>query len=126
MRRPNIASPESLLPLKSNWFHVLLSVADREQHGYGIMQEVLERTDGRVRLWPATLYGSLRRLLDEDLIEECQRRPGADADDLRRRYYRLTPFGRRVLAAEIARLEGLLKAARVKRRAFAAEMVDES
>jgi DNA-binding PadR family transcriptional regulator len=121
----DLRSPDSLLPLKSHWFHVLLSVADRDQHGYGIMQEVLERTDGKVRLWPATLYGSLRRLLDEDLIEECDRRPSTDADDLRRRYYRLTPFGRRVLAAEIARLEELLKAARVKRRAFAAGMLDE-
>jgi DNA-binding PadR family transcriptional regulator len=125
MAPPDTRLPESLLPLKSNWFHVLLSVADREQHGYGIMQEVLERTDGKVRLWPATLYGSLRRLLDADLVEECDRRPSIDSDDLRRRYYRLTPFGRRVLAAEIARLEALLKAARVKRRAFAAETLDE-
>jgi DNA-binding PadR family transcriptional regulator len=89
------------------------------------MQEVLERTDGQVRLWPATLYGSLRRLLEEELIEECERRPTDDSDDLRRRYYRLTSFGRRVLAEEITRLEGLLKAARAKRRAFAAELADE-
>jgi DNA-binding PadR family transcriptional regulator len=117
--------PASLLPLKSNWFHVLLCLADREQHGYGIMQEVLERTDSKVRLWPATLYGSLRRLLEEDLIEECERWPARESGDLRRRYYRLTPFGRRVLAAEISRLEGLLKAARAKRRAFGAELADE-
>lgn len=114
-------SPDSLLPLKTNWFHVLLCLAEHEQHGYGIMQEVLERTGGRVRLWPATLYGSLRRLLEEDLIEECERRPGREADDLRRRYYRLTAFGRGVLTAEIARLEELLKAARAKRRAFSTE-----
>jgi DNA-binding PadR family transcriptional regulator len=114
-------SPDSLLPLKTNWFHVLLCLAEHEQHGYGIMQEVLERTSGKVRLWPATLYGSLRRLLEEDLIEECERRSGRDADDLRRRYYRLTAFGRRVLAAEIVRLEDLLKAARAKRRAFCTE-----
>lgn len=125
LRRHSTHSVASLLPLRTNWFHVLLCLADREQHGYGIMQEVLERTDGQVRLWPATLYGSLRRLLEEELIEECERRPTDDSDDLRRRYYRLTSFGRRVLAEEITRLEGLLKAARAKRRAFAAELADE-
>jgi DNA-binding PadR family transcriptional regulator len=125
MKRSETPGPASLLPLKSNWFHVLLCLADREQHGYGIMQEVLERTDGKLRLWPATLYGTLRRLLETDLIEECERRPTREADDLRRRYYRLTSFGRRVLAAEISRLEGLLRAARVKRRAFDAELADE-
>jgi len=109
-------SPASLLPLRTNWFQVLLCLADRDQHGYGIMQEVLERTDGKVRLWPATLYGSLRRLLDEDLIEECERRPARDADDTRRRYYRLSSFGLRVLTAEIVRLEELVKAARAKGR----------
>jgi DNA-binding PadR family transcriptional regulator len=114
-------APDSLLPLKTNWFHVLLCLADREQHGYGIMQEVLDRTDGKVRLWPATLYGSLRRLLDEGLIEEAGLRPRGTTDDMRRRYYRLTPFGRRVLAAEIARLEELLKAARAKRRTLGVE-----
>jgi DNA-binding PadR family transcriptional regulator len=105
-----------LLPLRTNWFHVLLSLADGDQHGYAIMQEVLQRTEGKVRLWPATLYGSLRRLLEEDLIEECPRRAAVDADALRRRYYRLSPFGRRVLTAEIERLEDLVKAARAKRR----------
>jgi DNA-binding PadR family transcriptional regulator len=114
-------TPDSLLPLKTNWFHVLLCLADREQHGYGIMQEVLERTEGKVRLWPATLYGSLRRLLEEELIEEANTGQRATADDPRRRYYRLSPFGRRVLAAEIARLEELLKAARAKRRTLEVE-----
>jgi DNA-binding PadR family transcriptional regulator len=121
MSETEARSALSLLPLRSNWFHVLLCLADREQHGYGIMQEVLERTDGKVRLWPATLYGSLRRLLEADLIEECEPRPAGDGADVRRRYYRLTSFGRRVLTAEIARLEELLKAARAKRRAFSAE-----
>jgi DNA-binding PadR family transcriptional regulator len=114
-------APASLLPLRTNWFHVLLCLADGEQHGYGIMQEVLERTGGRVRLWPATLYGSLRRLLDEGLIEECERRAGRETNDVRRRYYRLTSFGRRVLTAEIARLEDLVKAARAKRRTLSTE-----
>src|SRR5258708_34006140 len=89
-------SPESFLPLKPHWFHVLLSLADQEQHGYGIMLEVLDRTGGKVRLWPATLYGTLKRLIDENLIEESDERP--PLDDARRRYYRLTQFGRRRLA----------------------------
>jgi DNA-binding PadR family transcriptional regulator len=121
MAKVDSRSPASLLPLRTNWFHVLLSLADRDQHGYGIMQEVLERTDNKVRLWPATLYGSLRRLMEEDLIEECDRRPAGLSADLRRRYYRLSPLGRRVLTAEIARLEELLKAARAKRRTLSAE-----
>jgi DNA-binding PadR family transcriptional regulator len=110
----------AFVPLKTNWFHILLCLADREQHGYGIMQEVLERTDGKVRLWPATLYGALRRLADEGLIEAAAERPAHERDDARRRYYRLSTAGRRVLAAEIARLEDLVRAARVKRRALGA------
>ena len=108
-------SPEAFLPLKPHWFHVLLSLAVEEQHGYGIMQEVLERTGGKVRLWPATLYGTLKRLADEDLIEESDERPAPDLDDARRRYYRLTRLGRRVLAAESERLEDLVRVIRVKR-----------
>jgi DNA-binding PadR family transcriptional regulator len=111
------ADPESFLPLKPHWFHVLLSLANREQHGYGIMQEVLERTGGKVRLWPATLYGTLKRLMDEDLIEESAARPAPEQDDARRRYYRLTRLGRRVLAAESERLEDLVRVIRAKRGA---------
>src|SRR5579863_10588540 len=103
---------ERFLPLKPNWFHVLLSLANEEQHGYGIMQEVLERTNGKIRLWPATLYGTLERLLDADLIAEVKRRPLADGEDTRRRYYRLTVLGRRVLAAESMRLEDLVRVIR--------------
>jgi len=114
MKRPPL--PESFLPLKPNWFHVLLSLGDQEQHGYGIMQEVLERTDGKVRLWPATLYGTLKRLIDEELIEESDERPAPELDDARRRYYRLTSLGRRVLAAESHRLEDLVRVIRSKRR----------
>jgi DNA-binding PadR family transcriptional regulator len=113
MKKPPL--PESFLPLKPHWFHVLLSLADQEQHGYGIMQEVLQRTDGRVRLWPATLYGSLKRLIDEELIEESEERPAPELDDARRRYYRLTTLGRRVLAAESERLEDLVRVIRAKR-----------
>jgi DNA-binding PadR family transcriptional regulator len=113
MKKP--PSTESFLPLKPHWFHVLLSLADQEQHGYGIMQEVLERTDGRVRLWPATLYGTLKRLIDEELIEESDQRPAPELDDARRRYYRLTRLGRRVLAAESERLEDLVRVIHAKR-----------
>jgi DNA-binding PadR family transcriptional regulator len=107
--------PESFVPLKPHWFHVLLSLAGQEQHGYAIMQEVLERTDGKVRLWPATLYGALKRLIEEDLIEESGERPAAEADDARRRYYRLTRLGRRVLVAESQRLEDLVRLIRAQR-----------
>jgi DNA-binding PadR family transcriptional regulator len=113
MKRQRI--PDSFLPLKPHWFHVMLSLADQEQHGYGIMQEVLDRTGGKVRLWPATLYGTLKRLIDADLIEESDARPAPELDDARRRYYRLTPFGRRVLAAESERLQDLVRVIRSKR-----------
>jgi DNA-binding PadR family transcriptional regulator len=106
---------DAFLPLKPHWFHVLLSLADDDQHGYGIMQEVLERTDGKVRLWPATLYGTLKRLMEDELIEESGDRPAPDRDDARRRYYRLTKLGRRVLNAECGRLEDLVSVIRSKR-----------
>jgi DNA-binding PadR family transcriptional regulator len=111
----NTSTPESFLPLKPHWFHVLLSLAGQDQHGYGIMQEVLERTGGKVRLWPATLYGTLKRLIDKELIEESDRRPAPELDDARRRYYRLTRLGRRVLAAESQRLEDLVRIIYAKR-----------
>jgi DNA-binding PadR family transcriptional regulator len=107
--------PESFLPLKPHWFHVLLSLASQDQHGYGIMQEVLERTGGKVHLWPATLYGTLKRLLDEELIAESAQRPSPELDDARRRYYCLTRLGRRVLAAESERLEDLVRVVYAKR-----------
>ena len=113
MRRP--PKPDDFLPLKPHWFHVLLSLAGPDQHGYGIMQEVLERTGGKVRLWPATLYGTLKRLIEADLIEESGARPAPEIDDARRRYYRLTPLGRRVLAAESRRLEDLVRVIHAKR-----------
>src|SRR5262245_22215304 len=107
--------PDRFLPLKPHWFHVLLSLADREQHGYGIMQESLDRTGGKVRLWPATLYGTIKRLMDEGLSEESGDRPAPELDDARRRYYRLTKLGRRVLAAESVRLEELVRVIHSKR-----------
>jgi DNA-binding PadR family transcriptional regulator len=115
--------PESFLPLKPNWFHILLCLSDGEQHGYAIMQEVLERTHGKVRLWPATLYGAIKKLMDADLIAESDERPGAAFDDARRRYYRLSSLGRRVLAAESRRLEELVRVARSKRAGKDAEAI---
>ena len=107
--------PQAFLPLKSQWFHIMLSLADGEQHGYGIMQEVLNRTTGRVRLWPATLYGSIKRLIEAELIEESTERPAPELDDARRRYYRLTPLGTQVLDAECERLQELVRVIQVKR-----------
>jgi DNA-binding PadR family transcriptional regulator len=106
--------PQDFLPLKPQWFHILLSLAGGEQHGYGIMQEVLDRTTGKVRLWPATLYGSLKRLIEADLIEESDERPAPELDDARRRYYRLTPLGKGVLDAECERLQELVRTIRLK------------
>ena len=107
-------SKQKFIPLKPNWFHIMLSLAGEEQHGYGIMQDVLNRTTGRVRLWPATLYGSIKRLIEAELIEESDERPAPELDDARRRYYRLTALGRRVLNAECERLQELVHAIRVK------------
>lgn len=107
--------PQAFLPLKTNWFHILLSLSGQEQHGYGIMNEVLERTSGKVRLWPATLYGTLKRLTDEGLIEESDERPAPELDDARRRYYRLTDRGKSVLDAESERLEQLVGMLRKRR-----------
>ena len=111
----NGARLESFIPLKTQWFHILLSLAGEEQHGYGIMQEVLQRTTGKVRLWPATLYGSLKRMIEAGLIEESNSRPAPELDDARRRYYRLTPLGRQVLDAECERLQELVRAIQTKR-----------
>lgn len=106
--------PQEFIPLKAHWFHIMVSLAGGEQHGYGIMQEVLNRTTGKVRLWPATLYGSLKRLIEADLIEESDERPAPEHDDARRRYYRLTALGRRVLDAEYERLQELVHTIRLK------------
>jgi DNA-binding PadR family transcriptional regulator len=101
--------PQEFIPLKTQWFHIMLSLAGGEQHGYGIMQEVLTRTEGKVRLWPATLYGTIKRLIEAELIEESDERPAPELDDARRRYYRLTPLGKRVLSAECERLQELVR-----------------
>ena len=105
---------QKFLPLKAQWFHIMLSVAGEGQHGYGIMQDVLQRTGGKVRLWPATLYGSIKRLIEAGLIEESDERPAPELDDARRRYYRLTRLGRRVLDAECERLQELVRTIQLK------------
>ena len=107
---------QKLLPLKTQWFYIMLSLAGGEQHGYGIMQDVRDRTTGKVRLWPATLYGSIKRLIEADFIEESDERPSPELDDARRRYYRLTALGKRVLHAECDRLQELVRMIRVKPR----------
>src|SRR5579862_9561189 len=108
------ASANSFIPLKTHWFHILITLSTGDQHGYGIMQEVLNRTTGKVRLWPATLYGSIKRLVEAGLIEPSDQRPAPESDDARRRYYRLTSLGRAVLDAECERLQELVHSIRVK------------
>ncbi len=106
--------PEDFLPLRTNWFYIMLAIAGGERHGYAIRKKVEERTDGKVRLWPATLYGALESMTDSGLISETEERPGPE-DDSRRRYYALTSLGQEVLAAEADRLEELVLAARAGR-----------
>ena len=107
--------PESMLPLTPAVFHILLALADSERHGYGIMQEVAARTDGAMRMGPGTLYGSIKRMLAEGLIEASDERPDPELDDERRRYYRLTNFGQRVAQAEARRLEQVVRIAQAKK-----------
>ena len=104
--------PHTLLPLTPALFHVLVALADEPRHGYAIIKDVSARTDGRVELGTGTLYGIVKRLLAEGLAVESRTRPPAANDDERRRYYRLTPFGKRVVAAETERLEAMVHAAR--------------
>ena len=105
--------PETLLPLQSATFHILLALADADRHGYAIIQEVASRTSGDVRLSAGTLYRSIQRMLEQGLIEELRVRPAPELDDERRRYYRITSFGKAVARAETQRLAELLRLARV-------------
>ena len=100
------------LPLSSAVLHILVALAGRELHGYGIMRDVLEQSDGRYRLGPGTLYANLQKLSEQGLVLELGRRAGES--DSRRLYYRLTGLGRRVLSAEIERLESLVREARLR------------
>jgi DNA-binding PadR family transcriptional regulator len=102
------AAPEDFLPLTPGFFEILLTLSAGEAHGYAIMQQVTERTDGRVRLLPGTMYRAFNRLGEQGLIEETGERPDPGIDDQRRRYYRLTDLGRQVAAAEARRLAASL------------------
>jgi len=107
--------PDSFLPLPSATFHILMAVADEDRHGYGIMQEVTRQSSGQYKLGPGTLYDNLQKLMTQAMVENAPRR--SPDDDPRRRYYRLTAFGRRILAAEVARLEDLVREAKSHLRA---------
>ncbi len=104
-------SPQPLTPAV---FHILLSLADGEKHGYGIMKHVELQTKGGIKMGPGTMYGSIKRMLAAGLIEETEERPDPELDDERRRYYRLTAVGRKVAVAETQRLTQVLKIARQK------------
>jgi DNA-binding PadR family transcriptional regulator len=110
MRHAN--EPDSLLPLPPAAFHILIALAEEDRHGYAIIQEVAARTRGEVRLGAGTLYRSIQRMLDQGLLVEVRERPAPEHDDERRRYYRITPFGRDVAKAEVRRLSQLVRLAR--------------
>ena len=106
---------QRFLPLTAAAFHILLALAGGEMHGYGIMQEVIARSGGTVRLGPGTLYRSIQRLLADGLITESSDRPDPELDDERRRYYRLTSLGLRVAQGEAQRLAALVRVAQSRR-----------
>lgn len=109
--------PTDMLPLPGSQLHILMALADGEKHGYAIMREIAEMTDGEVTMGPGTLYGTIKRMLASGMIEETAERPDPDLDDERRRYYRATGFGMGVLDAETARLRRLVETAQTKRAA---------
>jgi DNA-binding PadR family transcriptional regulator len=108
-------TPDELLPLTPAVFHILVALSEGERHGYGIMRQVAEDTDGSLQLGPGTLYGCLKRMLSGKLIEESDERPDPTLDDERRRYYRITDFGVRTVRAEAKRLATAVTAARARR-----------
>ena len=107
--------PKTFLPLPQAHFHVLVALTEGDRHGYAIMQSVEESSAGTVRMGPATLYGTLKKLVDQGLAEELAHRPDPD-DDQRRRYYRMTSLGQRVCAAEADRLSSLVRITRATLR----------
>jgi DNA-binding PadR family transcriptional regulator len=111
----SIDDASAFLPLKSTWLQILMAVAGGHRHGYVIRKEVEERTAGRVKLWPATLYGALSQLREAGLLEETEDADDVPDDDARRRYYEMTGLGRAVLAAVVRRLEALVLLARERR-----------
>jgi DNA-binding PadR family transcriptional regulator len=115
MAKADPRDPYSQLPLTAVVLHILLALTDGERHGYAISQDVESATDGQVRMGPGTLYGSIQRMLAASLIEEAPQRSRAADNDERRRYYRMTAFGRRVLELELQRLAQIVHVARRKR-----------
>jgi len=109
---PKDSQPESFLPLAAATFHILMAVAEEDRHGYAIIQDVVARTGGELRLSAGTLYRSIQRMLEQGLIVETRERPAPELDDERRRYYRITPLGSAVAKAETARLAKLVRLAR--------------
>jgi DNA-binding PadR family transcriptional regulator len=114
MAKPD-TDPARRLPLTPAVFHVLLALADGERHGYAIMQEVAASTEGRIKMGPGTLYGTIKRLLESELIEESEERPDPHLDDERRRYYRLSGVGEQVVRAEARRYADIVAVARGKK-----------
>jgi DNA-binding PadR family transcriptional regulator len=112
--RSTAPDPESFLPLKAPVFEVLLTLADGERHGYAILNEIADRSAGRISMFPAQLYRYLEKLLGDGLIAESDERPAPELDDERRRYYRITPLGLQVARAEARRLETVLAEARAR------------
>ena len=106
--------PSSHLPLKPVDLQLLLALAAEERHGYGLVQAIAEATDGLVQLDPGNLYRVIKRLLADGLVAESERRPAPGADGERRRYYRITALGQRVLAAELRRLQALMRTPAVR------------
>jgi DNA-binding PadR family transcriptional regulator len=104
--------PASLLPLPSATFHILMALASEDRHGYAIIQDIEQRTNGALRLSAGTLYRSIQRMLEQGLVVETSERPAPELDDERRRYYRITPFGMAVARAEARRFKDLLILAR--------------
>ena len=112
---PRRRDPDQHLPLTVPVFQILLSLCDQDLHGYAIIQDIRQRTDGEVQLTASTLYAAIKRLLDGRLVDELAARPQAGADDPRRRYYRITPLGLDVARLETARLERAVRMARRKK-----------
>lgn len=109
------AAVGDFLPLSPAIHHILLALVDDERHGYAIMLEVSRLTGGATKMGPGTLYGTLKRMLAAGLVEEADERPDPELDDERRRYYRITPLGAKVLRAETSRVSLLVSAARAKK-----------
>lgn len=113
-RKPDPNDIDSYLPLPASAMHIIVALAGGEKHGYAIMRDIEELSAGSVRMGPGTLYGSIKRMIDQNLVQEVDERPDPALDDERRRYYRLTGLGQRVGAAEQARLTALLNAAQLR------------